>query len=109
MNERPAAPTGSWLIQWSTLLAGVSLVLVIANIVLAVVDQSAQGEANQRQQQIAQAAQLEALTNVLMHALTAQEQSSKDPQLQDLLRSGGSPPAPAGAVAPVPASPAAKP
>jgi len=103
-DQKPAASQGSWLLQWTTLLAGVSLVLVIVNIALALVDQSAQAEANQRQQQIAQAAQLEALTNVLTHALTVQEQGSKDPQIKDLLTRAattaepGSPPGPAAAV-----------
>jgi len=104
-DQRPAASQGSWLLQWATLLAGVSLILVIVNIALALVDQSAQAEANQRQQQIAQAAQLEALTNVLTHALTVQEQSSKDPQIQDLLTraaASAGPISPA-ASAPVPA------
>jgi len=84
-EQKPAASQGSWLIQLTTLLAGVSLVLVVVNIALALMDQSAQAEANQRQQQIAQAAQLEALTNLLLHTLSVQEQSSKDPQIQDLL------------------------
>ncbi len=107
-EQRPAASQGQWLIQWATLLAGVSLVLVAVNIALALMDQSAQAEANQRQQQIAQAAQLEALTNVLMHALTTQEQSSKDPQLQDLLTRAAASAGPASAGAPT-APAAAKP
>jgi succinate dehydrogenase hydrophobic anchor subunit len=112
MSERKPAPSqGQWLIQWATLLAGVSLILVVVNIALALVDQNAQAEANQRQQQIAQAAQLEALTNVLVHALTVQEESSKDPQLKDLLaRYGGSTGAAATGARPAPvAAPAAKP
>ena len=107
-EQKPAASQGSWLIQWTTLLAGVSLVLVIVNIALALMDQSAQAEANQRQQQIAQAAQLEALTNLLLHALSVQEQSSKDPQIQDLLAraaAGAGPPSTAAA----PPTPAAAP
>lgn len=108
MSERKPAPSGvSWLIQWATLLAGVSLVLVVVNIALAVVDQSAQAEANQRQQQIAQAAQLQALSNLLTQALSRQEQSSNDPQLKELLaRVGvGAETAPAAA----PAAPSAAP
>ena len=105
-DQKPAASQASWLIQWATLLAGVSLVLVIVNIALALVDQSAQAEANQRQQQIAQAAQLEALTNVLTHALTVQEQSSKDPQIQDLLTHAAASAEPGSTVAPAAATPA---
>jgi len=105
-DQKPAASQGSWLIQWATLLAGVSLVLVIVNIALALVDQSAQAEANQRQQRIAQAAQLEALTNVLTHALTVQEQSSRDPQIQDLLTRAAASPEPASPLAPAAAAPA---
>ena len=92
-------------------LAGVSLVLVIVNIAPALWDQTAQVEANQRQQQIAQAAQLEALTNLLAHSLATQEQSSKDPQIQALLTraAASAGPAPAVPVAPAPAPAAAKP
>jgi hypothetical protein len=79
-------------------------VLVIANIALALMDQTAQAEANQRQQQIAQAAQLEALTNVLIHALATQEQSSKDPAIEDLIHTASGGPASLGAP---PAAPAA--
>ena len=71
MSQRPASPQGQRLIQWATMLAGVSLVLVVVNIVLAIIDQNAQAEVNQRQQQIAQAAQLEAVTNVLARELQA--------------------------------------
>jgi succinate dehydrogenase hydrophobic anchor subunit len=105
-EQKPAASRGSWLIQWATLLAGVSLVLVVVNIALALMDQTAQAEVNQRQQEIAQAAQLGALTTVLTRALTTQEQNSKDPQIEDLLRrvsnalsSEGIPPASAAAPA----------
>jgi succinate dehydrogenase hydrophobic anchor subunit len=104
-DQKPAASQGSWLLQWATLLAGVSLVLVIVNIALALLDQTAQAGANQRQQQIAQAAQLEALTNVLTHALTVQEQSSRDPQIQDLLTRAAANAGPASTVPP-PAAPA---
>ncbi len=96
-GQKPAPSQSQWLIQWATLLAGVSLILVAVNIALALIDQTAQAEANQRQQQIAQAAQLQALTNVLMHALTMQEQSSKDPQIQDLLTRAGAAAGPAAA------------
>lgn len=113
MSEQKPAPSGvSWLIQWATLLAGVSLVLVVVNIALAVVDQSAQAEVNQRQQQIAQAAQLQALSNLLAQALSRQEQSSSDPQLKELLvqAGAGAEAAPAGARAvPAAAPSAAKP
>jgi len=105
-DQKSAASQGSWLLQWTTLLAGVSLVLVIVNIALALVDQSAQAEANQRQQQIAQAAQLEALTNVLTHALTVQEQSSKDPQIKDLLTRAAASAEPASPLPPAAAVPA---
>lgn len=102
-EQKPPASEASWLIQMATVLAGVSLVLVIVNIALALLDQTAQAEASQRQQQIAQAAQLEALTNVLTHALSTQEQSSKDPQIQALLTraaAGAPPPAPTAAAKP---------
>jgi hypothetical protein len=109
MSQPSAAPPGHRLIQWATMLAGVSLILVVVNIVLAVLDQNAQAEVNQHQQQIAQAAQLEAVTSVLVRGLQAQ--ADQDPQIQDLLKRAGvtAPPA-ASAPAPAPApAPATKP
>ncbi len=84
MSQPPASPQGQRLIHWATMLAGISLVLVVVNIVLAILDQNAQADVNQRQQQIAQAAQLEAVTNVLARELQAQ--AADDPQIQDLLK-----------------------
>ncbi len=118
MRPTAAAPQSQRLIQWATLLAGVSLVLVIVNIVLAVVDQTAQAEVNQRQQQLAQAAQLEAITNVLTRALVAQADTVNDAQIRDLLKRAGVPQASAGpatspnapsATAPLAAAPLAGP
>jgi hypothetical protein len=86
------------------MLAGVSLVLVVVNIVLAIIDQNAQAEMNQRQQQIAQAAQIEAVTNVLARELQAR--AADDPQIQDLLKRAQLP-IPGTAVLPPP--PATKP
>ena len=40
MRPTPAVPQSQRLIQWATMLAGISLVLVIVNIVLAMVDQT---------------------------------------------------------------------
>jgi hypothetical protein len=101
MSQPPAAPQqGQRLIRWATMLAGVSLVLVVVNIVLAIVDQNAQAEVNQRQQQIAQAAQLEAVSNVLVRSLEAQ--AANDPQIQDLLKR-------VGATTSAPSSPGTKP
>lgn len=103
MSQPPASPQGHRLIQWATMLAGVSLVLVVVNIVLAIIDQNAQAEVNQRQQQIAQAAQLEAVTNVLARELQAQ--AAADPQIQDLLKRAQLPVAGTAAVPPpVPAT-----
>ena len=84
MSQPPASPQGQRLTHWATMLAGISLVLVVVNIVLAILDQNAQADVNQRQQQIAQAAQLEAVTNVLARELQAQ--APNDPQIQDLLK-----------------------
>lgn len=77
------------LIQWATLLAGVSLVLVVVNIALSVIDQKAQAEVNQRQQVIAQAAQLNAVSGLLTHALIRQAHAAKDPQIEALLKRAG--------------------
>lgn len=73
------------VVQGATLLAGVSLVLVIVNIVLASINQSAQAEANQRQQMLAQAAQLNAVNNLLERELIQQAQGG-DTKIQDLLK-----------------------
>lgn len=105
MSQPAAEPPGHRLIQWATLLAGVSLVLVIVNIVLAVIDRNAQAEVNRRQQQIAQAAQLEAVAKVMTRALTTQAEASQDKQLQDLLANAGI----SGAAPPKPAASATKP
>jgi len=75
------------LIQWATLLAGVSLVLVVVNIVLATLVQNAQAEVNQRQQMIAQAAQLAPLNAALVRDLVSE--SATDTKLQDLLKQVG--------------------
>ncbi len=77
------------LIQWATMLAGVSLVLVVVNIALAIIDQNAQADVNERQQIIAQAAQLNAVNTLLTRALQSQMQSAKDPQIEALLKSAG--------------------
>lgn len=95
------------LIQWATLLAGVSLVLVVVNIVLATIVQNAQAEVNQRQQMIAQAAQLGPLNGALVRDLVAQ--SATDSKLQELLKQAGvtqpTPAAPAAPAAPTAAKP----
>jgi hypothetical protein len=77
------------LIQLATLLAGVSLILVVVNIGLAVIDQRAQAEVNQRQQIINQAAQLNAVSGLLTRALISQAQAAKDPQIEALLKRAG--------------------
>lgn len=75
--------------QWATLLAGVSLILVIVNIVLASINASAQAEANRRQQALAQAAQLNAVNSLLERALVQQAEQANDSKVQDLLKKAG--------------------
>ena len=83
-------PDPQRVVSWATMLAGVSLVLVVVNIVLASLNQSLQAEANQRQQQLAQAAQLNAVTNVLQAGLVQQAQQG-DAKIQAILKKAAVP------------------
>ncbi len=82
-------PNQQRVVQIATLLAGVSLVLVIVNIVLASINQSAQAEANQRQQLLAQAAQMNVVSNLLERALITQAENGDSAKIQDLLKRAG--------------------
>jgi hypothetical protein len=86
----------------STVLAGLSVVLVISNGILFLVNQEAQATINRRQQFINQSAQLGRVNEALVRALATNAANNKDDQLRDLLAQHGitfqvNPPQPAAA------------
>ena len=90
----------------STVLAGLSVILVISNGLLFLVNQEAQAAVNRRQQFINQSAQLGRLNEALVRALATTAANNKDDQLRDLLAQHGitfqvNPPQPG----PVPSAP----
>jgi predicted Holliday junction resolvase-like endonuclease len=72
-----------------TILAVLSLVLVVVNIMLALGNQSLQAEVNERQQFIAQSIQLEQLNRQVVAVLANMAMKSNDEQLKNLLASSG--------------------
>ena len=72
--------------EWTSLtLAGLALVLVIANSVLFVRNQAIQFEVNQRQQVINQGLQLARIRQVLAQLLAQAQIAHNDRELSDLL------------------------
>jgi hypothetical protein len=85
-----------------TILAVLTLLLVIANIVLALGNQTLQAEVSERQQFIAQSIQLESLNRQVINVLANMALKTNDEQLKQLLMASGvnlgpNPQAPAGA------------
>lgn len=98
-----ARTKGQGLFWVSTVLAALSVVLVISNGVLFLANQEAQAAINRRQQFINQSAQLDRLNEALVRALATYAANNKDDQLRDLLAQHGItfqvnpvPPAPSG-------------
>ncbi|HUK41280.1 MAG TPA: hypothetical protein VLX11_09560 [Candidatus Acidoferrales bacterium] len=84
-----------------TILAVLILLMVVANVVLALGNQTLQSEVSERQQFIAQGVQLEQLNRQVMSVLVNMALKSNDTELKTLLMSSGinlgsSPAAPAG-------------
>jgi hypothetical protein len=73
----------------STVLAGLSVILVISNGILFLVNQEAQAAINRRQQFINQSAQLGRVNEALVRALATSAANNKDDQLRDLLAQHG--------------------
>lgn len=96
--------SGKLLFWLMTSLAGISVVLVVVNGIIFLVNQSAQAEINQRQQFINQSAQLGRVQEGLVRALAQSAANNKDDQLRDLLAQYGV----TYTVNPSPAAPAAK-
>jgi hypothetical protein len=72
-----------------TILAALALVLVVFDIMLALGNQSAQAEVNERQQFIAQSFQLGQLNQQVVAVLADMAMKSNDQQLKNLLASSG--------------------
>lgn len=70
-------------------LAVVALVLVLANVMLALGNQSVQADVNDRQQFIAQSIQLEQLNRQVVAVLANMAMKGNDEQLKNLLTSSG--------------------
>src|SRR5439155_20483255 len=81
--------TDSWLYRVLVALAGITLVLVVAYIVLIQDNRSVQAETNRRQQFINQSIQLGRINEALIRALAAAAVSNKDDKLRDLLADNG--------------------
>jgi uncharacterized membrane protein YeiB len=73
----------------STALAGLSVILVVSNGILFLVNQEAQAAVNRRQQFINQSAQLGRLNEALVRALATSAANNKDDQLRELLAQHG--------------------
>jgi hypothetical protein len=77
------------LFWMTTVLAGLSVILVISNGILFLVNQEAQAAINRRQQFINQSAQLGRVNEALVRALATSAANNKDDQLRDLLAQHG--------------------
>ena len=74
------------LMYWiTTVLAGLSLLLVFVDASLALHNEALQTDVNQRQQILNQAPQLSRLNEIFMRALGDAEVKTKDDQLRDML------------------------
>jgi predicted Holliday junction resolvase-like endonuclease len=73
----------------STIVSCLLLVLVLVNILLAYGNQSLQSEVAERQQEIAQAIQLEALYRQVVTVIAEMAIKTNDPQLKELLKASG--------------------
>lgn len=72
-----------------TIWSAVILVLVLVNILVALGNQSIQAEVSERQQEIAQTIQLEALNRQLVTVLASMAVKTNDEQLKKLLADSG--------------------
>lgn len=77
--------TKIFMTAWSVLV----LILVLVNIVIGLGNQSIQAEVTERQQEIAQTIQLEALNRQLVTVLASMAVKTNDAQLKKLLADSG--------------------
>ncbi len=108
-QQRPSQqrPSQQRVVQGATLLAGVSLVLVLVNIVLASLNQNLQEDVNRRQQVLVQAAQINTITTLLERAMVQQAQQG-NAKIEAVLKRADvsfTPPASATAATPPQATP----
>jgi hypothetical protein len=85
MTERHAG----WIAWCGIGLAGFSLLLVVVNIVLAVVNGHTQAEVSARQQFIADAPQYNAIGEALVRSLNAAASTTNDPALIAMMQRHG--------------------
>src|SRR5712691_4686677 len=81
--------TDGWLYRLLAALAGITLALVVAYIVLIQENRSVQAEVNQRQQFINQSIQLGRINDTLIRALAASAVNDNDDKLRELLAQNG--------------------
>lgn len=80
---------GAWLKPAATVLAGLSIVLLIVNAALSLRNESAQNLLNQRQQYINQSAQVSRVAMFLVQTIAKTAVASKDDALFQLLQRHG--------------------
>jgi|SRR6516165_2616369 len=78
-----------WIYRVTTVLSGLTLVLVVAYICLVQDNRAVQAEVNRRQQFINQSIQLGRINEVLIRALAAAAANGKDDKLRELLAQNG--------------------
>ena len=80
---------GVWLYRVTVGLAGTTLALVVAYVILVQENRSVQAEVNQRQQFINQSIQLGHINDALIRGLATAAVNNKDDKLRDLLAQNG--------------------
>jgi hypothetical protein len=73
----------------ATVLGVIAIALVVVNFYLVLQNQRAQAEVNQRQQFIAQSAQLSSLNEALIRSIATAAASNNDDKLRDVLNQNG--------------------
>ena len=84
-NAPMTKKTKMFMTAWSVLV----LILVLVNILIGLGNQSVQAEVTERQQEIAQTIQLEALNRQLVTVLASMAVKTNDAQLKKLLADSG--------------------
>ena len=86
---------------WAAIsLAALTLLLVLSNVALAMLNQRLQNEASARQQFLLTESEYRRVGEALVHSLNNAAASTKDPQLLALMQRHGITPAPAAAAPP---------
>ena len=94
-----------WLAVLPSVLAGIGLLLVFANAVLALANRAIQTDVNVRAQYVNQTVQLERISQAIVQAAATAAINNKDTRLGDLLAANGiTIQAPSAGASPAPAS-----